>query len=63
MIEHAGGAEDDKADGGDDAHTEIKREAVEQDHVMPLSKNKDINFFGSGGGTRTPDTRIMIPLL
>jgi len=22
-----------------------------------------IDFIGSGGGTRTPDTRIMIPLL
>ncbi len=23
----------------------------------------DMEKFGSGGGTRTPDTRIMIPLL
>ena len=27
-------------------------------------ENKEINdLIGSGGGTRTPDTRIMIPLL
>ena len=32
-------------------------------HILLLNHLQYLENFGSGRGTRTPDTRIMIPLL
>ena len=55
--DHFGGPLTDHQDEGDD---DTDEETAKQDDLqegMPLGNS------GSGGGTRTPDTRIMIPLL
>ena len=46
-------------DGGADALGEISRERRHETRLPAWKKSK----VGSGAGTRTPDTRIMIPLL
>ena len=38
-------------------------ERIKKSSVIGLYLSEDIEKIGSGGGTRTPDTRIMIPLL